>query len=144
MAGTTDKRHYPFPGQLDVFNGPQQIQDALAAVDADMDKVKAVADKAAADLDLQLGGMRIIANRFNAAAGPSNSYTRTITFGVTFSSPPIVVPFLMTTQGGSRTVDLRTSQVTTTNFVCWVYTVDSSTMKRGDSFPSAYIAIGAA
>lgn len=143
MAGTTG-RGYPYPGQSDALNGPKSFQDLAEAVDTDVTAVKASADASAAAVAALLGGKRIVTGTFNALGGPSSSYVRTIPFGATFSAPPIVFAFLQTTQGGSRTVDIRAYNATTSSFSLWVYTIDGSSMSTGDSFPSAFIAIGPA
>ena len=143
MAGTTG-RGYPYPGQSDALNGPKSFQDLAEAVDTDVTAVKASADASAAAVAALLGGKKIITGTFNALGGPSNGYVRTISLGTTFSAPPIVFAFLQTTQSGSRAVDLRAYNATTSSFSLWVYTIDGSSMNVGDSFPSAFIAIGPA
>lgn len=143
MAGTTG-RGYPYPGQSDSLDGPKSFQDLAEAVDTDVTAVKASADASAAAVAALLGGKKIITGTFNALGGPSNGYVRTISFGTTFSAPPIVFAFLQTTQSGSRNVDLRAYNATTSSCSVWVYTVDGTSMSTGDSFPSAFIAIGPA
>lgn len=143
MAGTTP-RGYPYPGQSDPDDGPSQIQALASAVDADVTAVKVLIDTDHALVTKLLGGNRVVVGKFNANGGPSSGYVRTITMGVTFSAPPVVFAFLRTSQGGSRTVDLRSYNETTSTFSCWVYTLDGSSMNTGDSFPSGFIAIGPA
>lgn len=143
MAGTTP-RGYPYPGSSDPDNGPAQIQALATAIDTDVTAVKVLLDTSVANVSALLGGKRVVAGTFNALGGPSSGYVRTIPFGVTFSAPPVVFAFLRTTQAGSRNVNLRSYNETTSNFSCWVYTLDNSSMSAGDSFPSGFIAIGPA
>ena len=44
MAGTTNNRRYPYPGQVDADNAPADIQKLAEAVDTDVAAIKKTSD----------------------------------------------------------------------------------------------------
>lgn len=145
MAGTTNNRRYPFPGQLDADNVPADIQKLADAVDTDMDTVKATADKTAADLNLQLGGMRVVAlaSTVYPGANSGGSYVQSQPFGATFSSPPACIVQLATSQAGTGKTIVSAFTATTTGCTLWARTFDGSNLPN-DRLAVNLIAIGPA
>ena len=144
MAGTTNNRRYPFPGQLDADNVPSDIQALAEAVDTDVASVKTTADSTKTLLNTLLGGKRIVAGFYslNLPASPVNA-NGTISFGVTFSSPPWVFTQIDSGVGGSDKVIVRTNSYgATTTSIPVFYTNNSGLAISGMRF--AWLAIGAA
>lgn len=147
MAGATNNRRYPFPGQLDADNVPADIQKLAEAVDADVAAVKTDLAATTAGLATALSGMKLLTGSATIAGGPSWSYTRSVAFGAAFSSPPMVWISIPTSAGGTDKVQIRPTNITTTGFVAWIYTVDHSNLVNGTtnlSVPIWWLAIGSA
>jgi len=145
MAGTTNNRRYPFPGQLDADNVPADIQALAEAVDTDVAAVKTDLAATTAGLATALSGMKLLTGGATIAGGPSWSYTRSVAFGATFSSPPMVWVSIWDSAGGTNTVQIRPINITTTGFVAWIYTVDKSNLQNGTinlSVPIWWLAVG--
>ena len=147
MAGSTNKRRYPYPGQLDADNVPADIQKLAEAVDTDVAAVKTELAATTAGLATALSGMKLLTGSATIAGGRSWSYTRSVSFGATFSSPPMVWVSIATAAGGTDKVQIRPFNITTTGFTSWIYTVDRSilvVMETTMSVPISWLAIGAA
>ena len=147
MAGTTKNRRFPFPGQLDADNVPADIQKLAEAVDTDVAAIKTELSATTVGLATALSGMKLLTGSATIAGGPSWSYTRTVEFGATFSSPPMVWVSVPTAAGGSDKVQVRPFNATTTGFTAWIYTVDRSNLVGSSttiSVPIWWLAIGAA
>jgi len=147
MAGTTNNRRYPFPGQLDADNVPADIQALAEAIDTDVDTVKTDLAATTAGLATALSGKRLITGTASIVGGPSYSYTRTVSFGATFSAPPLVWVSIPTSAGGTTQVDIRPTDITTTAFIAWIHSYDYSNLTYGGatlSVPIFWLAIGAA
>ena len=145
MAGTTNNRRYPFPGQLDADNVPADIQALAEAVDTDVAAVKTELAATTSGLATALSGKKFLTGSANIAGGPSWSYTRSVAFGATFSSPPRVWVSIPTAAGGTDKVQIRPTSITTTGFTAWIFTVDRSLLDAfTDPVPIYWLAIGAA
>jgi hypothetical protein len=145
MAGTTDNRRYPFPGQLDADNVPADIQALAEAIDTDVAAVKAELAATTAGLATALSGMKIDSGMSTIEGGPSWTYTRTRNFNFSFSSPPRVLVSIVTAAGGTDKVQIRPINITATGFTAWIFTVDRSLLNTFvGPVPIHWIAIGAA
>jgi len=122
MAGTTNNRRYPYPGQLDADNVPADIQ-ALAVA------VKSTADTTKSALATALAGAKVIGIHGSVFPGGNTaSYTQTMQFNTTFSSPPVVVAMLATSQSGTGKMIVTAFATTTTGCTLWARTFDGSNL----------------
>lgn len=141
MAGTTPNFAFPFPSASDALNGPAAIQSLANGVDTSLKTVKTTADSALSKVTVQLGGLRIVTGAYSLTV-PAGSSSGTISFGVTFSSPPRVFTQISTGAGGSQYCVIRIDQdnVTTTGAPLWVFNTGSG----GVPLRMNWLAIGAA
>lgn len=129
MAGTTNNRRYPYPGQLDADNVPADIQALAEAVDTDVAAVKATSDATASTLSTALAGAKVIGIHGSVFPGGNTaSYTQTMQFNTPFISPPVVVAMLATSQGGTGKMIVTAFATTTTGCTLWARTFDGSNL----------------
>lgn len=145
MPATTPHRGYPYPVGSDADDLPKIMQNALTPVDTDMDTVKTDLAAQTSALAAALSGKRLRTGTASIVGGPSDSYTRTVSFGATFSAPPLVWVSIPTSAGGTTQVDIRPFNITTTAFIAWIHSYDHSNLTYGGaklSVPIHWLAIG--